>query len=102
MDTFGTIIKSPSKRNVCLIESQIKGVRKSRDVQLEELSINFKRESTEFLSEMDTFGAIIKSLSKSDICLIECQIKEVIKEKQGSALGVHLLELSINRKSTAI
>ena len=100
MDTFGTIIKSPSKRNVCLIESQIKGVRKSRDVQLEELSI--KRESTEFLSEMDTFGAIIKSLSRSDICLIEGQIKEVIKEKQGSALGVHLLELSINRKSTAI
>ena len=74
MDTFGTIIKSPSKRNVCLIESQIKGVRKSRDVQLEELSINFKRESTEFLSEMDTFGAIIKSLSRSDICLIEGQI----------------------------
>ena len=96
----GIITKHPSKSDVYLIESQIKGVRKSRDVHLEELSI--KRESTEFLSEMDTFGAIIKSLSKSDICLIECQIKEVIKEKQGSALGVHLLELSINRKSTAI
>ena len=93
MDTFGTIIKSPSKRNVCLIESQIKGVRKSRDVHFEELSI--KRESTECLSEMDTFGAIIKSLSKCDVCLIECQIKEVIKEKQGPTLGVHFTEVSI-------
>ena len=93
MDTFGAIITSLSKSDVCLIESQIKGVRKSRDVCLEELSI--KRESTEILSEMDTFGTIIKSLSRSDVCLIECQIKEVIKEKQGPTLGVHFTEVSI-------
>ena len=93
MNTFGAIIKSLSKSDVCLIESQIKGVRKSRDVRLEELSI--KRESTEFLSEMDTSEAIIKSLYKSDVCLIECQIKETIKEKQGPTLGVHFTEVSI-------
>ena len=44
---------------------------------------------------MDTFGTIIKSLSRSDVCLIECQIKEVIKEKQGPTLGVHFTEVSI-------
>ena len=57
--------------------------------------MSIKRESTEFLSEMDTFGTVIKSLSKSDVCLIECQIKEVIKEKQGPTLGVHVTEVSI-------
>ena len=93
METSGIITKHPSKSDVYLIESQRKGVRKSRDVHLEELSI--KRESTEFLSEIDTFGTIITSLSKSDVCLIECQIKEVIKEKQGPTLGVHFTEVSI-------
>ena len=44
---------------------------------------------------MDTFGTVIKSLSKSDVCLIECQIKEVIKEKQSPTLGVHFTEVSI-------
>ena len=93
METSGIITKHPSKSDVYLIESQRKGVRKSRDVHLEELSI--KRESTEFLSEMDTSEAIIKSLYKSDVCLIECQIKETIKEKQGPTLGVHFTEVSI-------
>ena len=44
---------------------------------------------------MDTFGTVIKSLSKSDVRLIECQIKEVIKEKQGPALSVYVTEVSI-------
>ena len=30
-DTFGAGTKCPSKRDVCLIESQIKGVKKGRD-----------------------------------------------------------------------
>ena len=95
MDTSGIITKHPSKSDVYLIESQIKGVRKSRDIRFEELSI--KRESTAFLSEMNTFGAIIKSLSKSDVCLIESQIKGVRKSRD-----VRLEELSIKRESTAI
>ena len=54
-DTFGAGTKCPSKRDVCLIESQIKGVKKGRDqtnsrcpfyrgVRLIEVSV--KREST--------------------------------------------------------
>ena len=30
-DTFGTGVQCPSKSDICLVESQIKGVKKGRD-----------------------------------------------------------------------
>ena len=57
------------------------------------MKLSMKRESTEFLSKMDTFGTIIKHPSKCGVHLI--MSNKGSKEKQGPTQGVHFSQVSV-------